>query len=254
MKNRTPNSPSKNNESTDYESVAVDMLLGDDTGPVFTTLWNDAASSFVEQCDALTRAEDGGGLDGVVVTLDVALVIVVPRNNWNGTCLTAVRNLQSVPTVKTRTGTTVTLTRTASSPYMQNQTWVVPPQEVCIASFASLKTKLNAPFRVTVRGVVQDLQDLDFSQQGNEVRYFKLVDALGYYLQCAAMHHNAHSRALEEDNEVILYFGTGRGPIGSSDGMLFALREGCIVPLGKKFLAPAGRFPIEIKDGGNPVG
>ena len=65
---------------------------------------------------------------------------------------------------------------------------------------------------------------------------------------------NASQCALEEDSEVILYFGTGRGPIGTSDGMLFALREGCIVPLGKKFLAPAGRFPIEIKDGGNPVG
>ena len=65
---------------------------------------------------------------------------------------------------------------------------------------------------------------------------------------------NAHSPALAEHNEVILYFGTGRGPIGTSDGMLFALKEGCIVPLGKKFLAPTGRFPLEIKDGGNPVG
>ena len=100
VKNRTPNSPSKNNESTDSESVAVDMLLGDDTGPIFTTLWNDAASAFIEQCDALNRAEDGGGLDGVVINLDVALVTVVPKNNWNGTCLTAVRNLQSVPTIK----------------------------------------------------------------------------------------------------------------------------------------------------------
>ena len=90
MKSRTSNSPAKNSQSTDFESVAVDMLLGDDTGPVFTTLWNDAASSFVEQCDALTRAEDGGGLEGVVVNLDVALVTVVPRSNWNGTCLTAV--------------------------------------------------------------------------------------------------------------------------------------------------------------------
>ena len=254
VKNRTPNSPSKNNESTDSESVAVDMLLGDDTGPIFTTLWNDAAIEFIEQCDAMNRTEDRGSLEGVIINLDLALVTVVPKNDWNGMCITPVRNLQSVATIKTRTGTTVTLTRTASSPYMQNQTWVVPPQEVCIASFASLKTKLNAPFRVTVRGVVQDLQDLDFSQQGNEVRYFKLVDASGYYLQCAAMHHNAHSRALEEDNEIILYFGTGRGPIGTSDGMLFALREGCMVPLSKKFLAPAGRVAIQIKDSGNSVG
>ena len=80
------------------------------------------------------------------------------------------------------------------------------------------------------------------------------MDASGYYLQCAAMHHNAHSLALAEHNEVIFYFGTGRGPIGTSDGMLFVLKEGCIVPLGKKFLAPTGRFVLEIKDGGSPVG
>ena len=201
----------------------------------------------------MTQAKDGRSFERVIINLDLALITVVPKNNWNGICITPVRNLQSVPTIKTRTGTPVTLTRTASSPYMQNQTWVVPSQDVCIASFAPLKTRLNAPFRVTVRGVVQDLQDLDYSQQGNEDRYFKLVDAAGFYLQCAAMHHNAHSRALEEDNEIILYFGTGRGPIGTSDGMLFALKEGCIVPLGKKFLAPPGWFAIQIKDTGNPV-
>ena len=122
-----------------------------------------------------------------------------------------------------------------------------------VSSFAPLKTQLLAPFRVTVRGVVQDLQELDFSQQGNEVKYFKLVDAAGFYLQCAAMHHNSHSRALEEDNEIILYFGIGRGPVGRCDGILFVGKEGCIVPLGKRLLAPAGRFAIEIKDRDSPI-
>ena len=67
------------------------------------------------------------------------------------------------------------------------------------------------------------------------------------------MHHNSHSRALEEDNEIILYFGTGHGPLGICDGILFVGKEGCIIPLGKRFLPPAGRFAIEIKDSGNPV-
>ena len=80
------------------------------------------------------------------------------------------------------------------------------------------------------------------------------MDAAGFDLLCAAMHHNAHRRALEEDTEIILYFGTGRGPIGTSDGMLFVLGKGCMVPLNKKLLAPAGRVAIEIKDSGNSVG
>ena len=84
VKNRTSHSPSKNNESTDPESVAVEMLLGDDTGPIFTTLWNDAAIAFIEQCDALNRAEDRGGLEGVIINLDLALVTVVPKNDRKG--------------------------------------------------------------------------------------------------------------------------------------------------------------------------
>ena len=56
-----------------------------------------------------------------------------------------------------------------------------------------------------------------------------------------------------EDNEIILYFGIGRGPLGMCDGILFVGKEGCIVPLGKRFLAPAGRFAIEIKDRDSPV-
>ena len=56
------------------------------------------------------------------------------------------------------------LTRTASSPFMQDNALVVPSQDVCVSSFAPLETTLIAPFRITVRGVVQDLQDLDYSQ------------------------------------------------------------------------------------------
>ena len=50
VKSRTANSPSKNGPGTESESVLVDMLLGDDTGPVYATLWNDAATTFIEQC------------------------------------------------------------------------------------------------------------------------------------------------------------------------------------------------------------
>ena len=164
MKSRTANSPSQNGPGTESESVVVDMLLGDDTGPVYATLWNDAATAFIEQCDTMNRAEDSGSLAGVIINLDLAQVTVVPKNDWNGMCITPVRNLQSVATIKTRTGTRVTLIRTASSPFMQNNPLVVPSQDVCVSSFAPLKTRLIAPFRITVRGVVKDLQYLDYSQ------------------------------------------------------------------------------------------
>ena len=51
----------------------------------------------------------------MVINLDFAQVTVLPRNDWHGVCLTAMRTLQSMSTIKTRTGTQVTLTKTSSS-------------------------------------------------------------------------------------------------------------------------------------------
>ena len=63
----------------------------------------------------MNRAEDSGSLAGVVINLDLAQVTVIPKNDANGVCLTAMRTLQSMSTIKTRTGTQVTLTKTSSS-------------------------------------------------------------------------------------------------------------------------------------------
>ena len=115
MKRRTANSPSKNGPGTESESVVVDMLLGNDTGPVYATLWNNAATTFIEQCETMNQAEDNGSLAGVVINLDFAQVTVLPRNDWHGVCLTAMRTLQSMSTIKTRTGTQLTRTKPSSS-------------------------------------------------------------------------------------------------------------------------------------------
>ena len=93
-----------------------------------------------------------------------------------------------------------------------------------------------------------DLADLDYTQQGNEVRRFKLVDAAGFFLNCAAMTQNAKNVTLQENREVVLYFGTGRGPIGSSSGMLYLMKDAAIVPIGHKLLAGKPSHEIHIKD------
>ena len=53
VKSRRANFPSKNGPGTESESVVVDMLLGNDTGPVYATLWNDAATTFIDQCETM---------------------------------------------------------------------------------------------------------------------------------------------------------------------------------------------------------
>ena len=81
LKCRTSNSPVKNSQGRDAGSVAVNMHLGHDTGPIYTTLWNDAAIAFIEQCDSMTQAKDGRSLERVIINLNLAQITVVPKNN-----------------------------------------------------------------------------------------------------------------------------------------------------------------------------
>ena len=90
-----------------------------------------------------------------------------------------------------------------------------------------------------MKGKVVDLQSLETSQGGNPKRVFDIVDNSGVYFTCCAMKHNADSPALVNFQEVVLYFGIGRGPIGSSKGMLYLLKDAMIVSVGKPSLLSA---------------
>jgi len=43
------------------------------------------------------------------------------------------------------------------------------------------------------------------------------------------MKHNVDSSALRDNNEVVIYFGTGRAPLGNSKGMLYLMKDAFIV-------------------------
>ena len=55
------------------------------------------------------------------------------------------------------------------------------------------------------------------------------------------MEHNAESSALQNFQEVVVYYGTGRGPIGHSKGMLYLLKDAMIIPVGQPSLLSAGK-------------
>ena len=87
---------------------------------------------------------------------------------------------------------------------------MLPSGNVCISNFANVRSKIEAPFRGTFKGTVVELQDADYSSQGNQKRHFKLVDPSGLYFECCALGKNAGSVALAESMEVVLYFVTSR--------------------------------------------
>jgi hypothetical protein len=248
FKTKLTNSPQKRKANEDEENVAMNLMLGDQTGPVSVTLWGDAARCFLRALGVHQAGSGASPSAAVMVMLDIAEVIPPPQNAWNGQCLTSMRSLHSIAAAKERAGTNVSVGNEATSPFLLSSVFVEPPPEVCVSVFSAIKSKLIAPFRGTFKGVVMELRSIDYTKNGNEVRYFVLVDSVGSYIPCAAMDHNAKSDALAEGNEVLLYFMTGRGPIGSSKGMLYAMKDASIVPLGHTFLAGLPTHEIEIKE------
>ena len=109
--------------------------------------------------------------------------------------------------------------------------FTIPPPESCVSAFRGLRGKLKAPFRVTLKGKVADLQPTDSTQNGNAKRLFNIVDGNGVFIACCAMQHNTEAVGLKDDADVMIYFGTGRGPIGSMKGMLYIMRDSMLLPI-----------------------
>ena len=109
-----------------------------------------------------------------------------------------------------------------------------------------MRPQLLANFRATFEGTIADVEDIDFTQQGDPKRIFKLVDGSGSYILCCALGHNAESVALVPNQIVVLYFATGRGPIGSSPGMVYLRKDSIIVPMRMALFPPATNNQIEI--------
>ena len=135
-----------------------------------------------------------------------------------------------------------------TAPNLTTMVYEVPPSDCCITQFRALRNRLNHPFRLTVKGKVADVQPVEMSTAGNPKRVFDIVDNSGVYFTCCAMKHNAESKALVNNNEVVLYYGTGRGPIGGVKGMLYLMKDALIVPFGKTcWLPPAKTEQLTIQ-------
>ena len=84
-----------------------------------------------------------------------------------------------------------------------------------------------------------DLCDMDYTRSQNTKRMFDLMDGSGFFVKVCAMHHSSTSLALRNYQEVICYFGTGRGPIGASVGMIYLMKDAVILPVGGNVRLPS---------------
>ena len=155
--------------------------------------------------------------------------------------------LHSLPTLKEPVGTKLVLGKQPRSPSLLPQPFICPSSQVCIADFSHMIQECTAPFRATFKGVIMDLEEIDYSKSGNELRRFKLVDAKGNFFRCVAMNYNASSSTLEENYEVVVFFALGRGPIGTLAGNLLLLKDAAIIPIGRTHLRGRPLYEIIIE-------
>ena len=77
-------------------------------------------------------------------------------------------------------------------------------------------------------------------------RSFNLVDDAGTWIKCCAIGMPARSLALDNGNEVVLYFCTGRASLGTSPGMVYLMKDSLVVQLGSRAEVPPKRLQIEV--------
>lgn len=197
-------SPRKRKSDSDTNK-AVDCVFVDRAGPVTVTLWGDTAE---QVCGIWRRAVETcpeGQSPRCLLEFSKLRIHDFPKNDWNGSFLTKMRQLSSLEAVGTDPGTEVSLVHLVNAANMISTPFTVPSPEYCISNFQSLRSKLRAPFRVTLKGVVVDLLPLDHSQAGNKKRHFNIVDKQGTYFNCCAMKHNIGNPALQNYREIVIF-------------------------------------------------
>ena len=186
-------------------------------------------SHAVQICDVWNN----GGNKCRLIELSKVKVKDAIKSDWNGAILTSMRLLEGIEAVSTEKGTIMHILSTATAPNMLTSSFAIPSSRCCISNFKAARTQLYGNFRATFHGVITDVQqEVEYSKTGNEKRMFDIVDNDGTFLSCCAMSQNAQSVCLKNFQEVILYYCTGRPPIGSSPGMLYLYKDAIIIPVG----------------------
>ena len=225
---------------TEDKSI-LEFILLDYLGPVSVILRDKLVESFMAQ---LTEQPKSGNL---IVHINPCRVAETPRNEWNGKSLTSMGVLQGEVSNASRSGTVISFSRTASSQFLINAQYAPPEPPACICNFAAFASKLVSPYRATFRGQIANVMPLDYNEKSIPKRKFSLVDPNGAWFTCWAMHQNATEKCLVNGNEVVLYFGTGRGVLGGNVPSVYFMKNACIVLVTKHLFPWPLRTEVELQ-------
>ena len=149
----------------------ANLLLIDKTGPVRVIVWGELASKITEHWNMLQAARASSTQSDVPHIVDFQKVRVFPlvKNDYNGESITRIRTLRTMEnTGDPINATTMCFKTTPTTPNLLEMEWRLPPPNCCVCSFQTVKSKLRAPFTLTLKGIIEDVQPVDITLQGNK--------------------------------------------------------------------------------------
>ena len=199
--------------------------------PVTIILWGLSCEEFQRALQSTVLAFPGN--TKWFMTVERLRVTGLLDNASNGNILTPVRSIHSIVATPSQS-TTITLTPTATSPFLKNHVYSPPRPPYCIINFQQARTQFVVPFRATLRGTVVDVMKGDFTRNGLPKTTFALVDSSGAWVHCCATGaRNALSQVLRDGSEIVAYNVSGRGSLQSGQQpCVWLFKDAIIVPIG----------------------
>ena len=169
-----------------------------------------------------------------IIHIENLRIANIPKNEWNGSILTILKIVHSVLPSPQREGTSIRLIDSGMSPFLRTAVYSVPGNNIAIRNFASMRTKLTAPFKASLVGTVTNVGSLDMTQLGLSKRTFEIVDDQGAWMKALVVGKNATSLSLAEGVQVVLYSINGRPGSSSVDATVMVAKDSVIVPTGRR--------------------
>ena len=217
------------------DTKVLDVMAVDKSGPIQVSLWGDVAETMVRLTEEYVRNMGPQCHKKPLVLFENVRIMRTVANNFNGNSLTNMNYLQSVrgPHGQVHAPTKVTLLPTPTSAFLVSATFVIPSSEVVVTNFVSFLEGVQAPYRVSVKGIVTDIAESGtYSLQGNPKRAFKLVDEYGFWVNCTIVGEQAYSDELVDSAEIIIFFASARAATASAEGALFGFDNACMMAFG----------------------
>ena len=197
------------------EEMSVLTMLGADyTGPIKMDLWGTIADDH-----ALSISEMQEAADGQPILLELKHFRLADVREAHQTFM---RKLHSTAR------TTIRQIKKPTQPFLNKETATMS-SDLFSRQFSCLTA--SPPFEVNIAGIITDLEQPTRTENSELIRKYTLVDRSGKYISCVALGRHAENEILEDNNEIVIYFGRAQEGRGNTQGSLWLYDECHIVLL-----------------------